>query len=222
MSILADTKEWVLRRVKRPAVPTDRDEYLRLQTVDGATFEEDNERWAEGQRRYLRAIVAELPRDGRIIDCACGDGIGLDELRALGFNDLVGIEIQVDKAAHTRRRGFTVLELDMHDLGEIETGSVAGVLSSHTLEHALDPSRVVAEFHRVLRPGGYMHIVLPFPDPGTHNRHIHVAKYQLGTDRKGNEAGVARFFTERGFTVTDTRTDDYREPELWLSLQRTP
>jgi len=50
---------------------------------------------------------------------------------------------------------------DVHNL-PFETGSVGGVISIAMLEHVKNPSTVVAEMYRVLKPGGYVYAIVPF------------------------------------------------------------
>lgn len=44
----------------------------------------------------------------------------------------------------------------------LATGSVAAIDCDAVLEHVPDANVAVAELHRVLRPGGYLHVVVPF------------------------------------------------------------
>lgn len=204
------------RHYKTP--PADYPTYVRLQ-MGAQSFESDTPQWADGQRRHLRKIAHEIPRDGLVIDCASGDGCGLTELSALGFSNLLGIELDPAKAACARAEGHEVIEADMHDLSRISDGTVAAVLTSHTLEHAFDPDRVVSEFRRILRPGGYLNVVLPFPDRRD-TAHVHVAKFKLGLDDKTGDRRVARFFADRGFAIRSHQRDGYREAEIWISATR--
>jgi SAM-dependent methyltransferase len=195
-------------------------EYLRVQQEEFRSHESEVERWAEGQRRFVEYAFRGKPLDLRLLDCACGDGVGLEALRALGFRDPIGVELSAGKARRARDRGFRVEELDMHDLTKFEAGSFGAILSSHTLEHAYDPVAVLAEFHRLLQAGGTLEVVLPYPDPGARNERAHTAKYELGTDRDDGGDFTTRFFLERGFELVARRQDSFREAELWLSLQR--
>src|SRR5437868_5557765 len=43
--------------------------------------------------------------------------------------------------------------------------AVAAIECDAVLEHVENPERAVAEFSRVLRPGGFMHVVVPFCHP---------------------------------------------------------
>ncbi|MGE3841112.1 MAG: methyltransferase domain-containing protein [Vicinamibacterales bacterium] len=47
----------------------------------------------------------------------------------------------------------------------IRTGSVASIECDAVLEHVRRPEQAVKELHRVLAPGGYLHVVVPFCHP---------------------------------------------------------
>jgi SAM-dependent methyltransferase len=202
-------------RAARDLLP-DYDEYLRLQRDEHLSFESEEPRWAEGLRRFVAATFGDVPRDARILDCACGDGTGLAALQALGFSRLAGVDLSPAKVERARAQGFEVLTGDMHDLSAFADGSCGAILCSHTLEHAYEPGRVLAEFHRVLAAGGTLHLVLPFPDPGTRNERAHAAKYELGTHRDDGGDAAAGYVERRGFEIRLRRRDAFREPELWL------
>ena len=51
---------------------------------------------------------------------------------------------------------------DAHDLHMVPTDSADGVLTSSLLEHVRDPWKVVSEIERILKPGGVVHIGMPF------------------------------------------------------------
>ena len=61
------------------------------------------------------------------------------------------------------------------------TGSVDEVMMSHILEHFQEPERLLAEAHRVLRPGGVLTIVLPhYSSPAAHHpQHRWTASLQV-------------------------------------------
>jgi SAM-dependent methyltransferase len=53
---------------------------------------------------------------------------------------------------------------DIHSL-PFRDGSIDAVMSIAVLEHVKEPSRVIAEIHRVLKPGGAVFSVIPFMQP---------------------------------------------------------
>ncbi|WP_433307884.1 class I SAM-dependent methyltransferase [Actinoplanes sp. CA-030573] len=95
-------------------------------------------------------------RPGVVLDLGCGPGHLTDYLRSLGVDargiDLVPEFIAYAKAAHPEGdyRLGSMASLDVED------GSIAGILAWFSLIH-LPPAEVdvvLAEFRRVLRPGG--------------------------------------------------------------------
>lgn len=110
-------------------------------------------------QRGILALFAELVRaqgNGPVADVGCGpgrltahlDGIGLD---AFGIDLSPGM-IEVARRDHPGLR-FEVGSMTRLDLAD---SSLAGVLAWFSLIHVPDDEvpTVLAEFHRVLRPGG--------------------------------------------------------------------
>jgi SAM-dependent methyltransferase len=93
------------------------------------------------------------------------------------------------------------------------------VYSSHTLEHAYWPDKVVKEFHRILKLDGKLFVVLPYPDSGN-NAEAHGAKYELGTTTDDGGAAVMTYFTKRGFSLEFVKAESFREPEIWLEMKK--
>jgi SAM-dependent methyltransferase len=57
---------------------------------------------------------------------------------------------------------FIYKDLNEEDLSpDIKEGSAAAVVSFETLEHLLDPNRAVAQFSKVLQPGGFFICSVP-------------------------------------------------------------
>ena len=140
-----------------------------------------------------------------------------------GFWSLAGVELSGDKvlvAEIATDHRVPIYVGDMHERLPPPDGSVSIVLSSHTLEHAYEPAKVLAEFHRVLKPRGRLYVVLPYPDVAPQNEKAHGAKYELGTDIEDGGETVARYFETHGFRCEWKQTDNVREAEVWLGLVR--
>ena len=110
----------------------------------------------ETNARLIAAFVrlSGLPRGARVADLGCGSGAFTDLLRREGFSS-VGLDIS-PKLITLGRIKFPGLDLRVGDAENlaIESGSLDGVLLSGLIHHFPEPSRLVREVQRVLKPGG--------------------------------------------------------------------
>lgn len=74
---------------------------------------------------------------------------GLDSIKADNKDEYVGRKYDID----TR--------LDGTDLGSFEDDSLDYVVSIHVLEHIANPLKALVEWHRVVRPGGFLFTAVP-------------------------------------------------------------
>ncbi len=197
----------------------DIDAYVESQTETYFSRESTNERWKNGQLWFLSSWISMDSHASRILDCACGDGVALGWFRERGFSTVEGIEINKEKAEAARAHGYVVHNLDMHDLSSLAYRTFDLVYSSHTLEHAYDPARVLREFWCLLKTQGRLLIVLPFPDSGPLDAHC--GKRILGTEADDGGAAVIGFVSAQGFKLVRSKRNDVREPEIWLEFAAT-
>jgi 2-polyprenyl-3-methyl-5-hydroxy-6-metoxy-1,4-benzoquinol methylase len=125
-------------------------------------------------RRY--DLAATLARGRRVLDAACGTGYGASLLRAQGAAaSVLGIDIDPDTIDYARRR-FGAPGVEFRIASAASTGladaSVDLVTSFETIEHMEDPETLLAEFVRVLRPGGTLVLSTP-NDWGLTEFHAH-------------------------------------------------
>ncbi len=78
---------------------------------------------------------------------------------------------------------------DAHDI-PLASGSVDAVLVQAVLEHVLEPDRVVAEIHRVLRPEGLVYAETPFLQP------VHAGAYDFTRFTSSGHRFLFRKFEE--------------------------
>lgn len=106
----------------------------------------------------LAETVRLLPPGARIVDVGAG-----------GRRITPGT-LTVDRSPFAGTR----LRSDAHQLA-LRDASADCIVSTGTFEHIAEPARALGEFLRVLKPGGLVHIEVPFifpyhPDPEDHTR----------------------------------------------------
>jgi 2-polyprenyl-3-methyl-5-hydroxy-6-metoxy-1,4-benzoquinol methylase len=114
--------------------------------------------------RWVRAQLDRLPRESRVLDVGCGEGVLVGEYRSR--LEIEGVD--PNYAASGVRQG-SVLDLPFGD------STFDWVLCLDVLEHLrLDEQpRAVAEIRRVLRPRG--HVVLSLPNLAHLQSRVHFA-----------------------------------------------
>jgi len=113
-------------------------------------------RWLRGRR-----IVGALAEFGgidvamsRILDIGCSAGMITEEIAGSAAS-VVGVDVDVESLALAVRRGGRarfVMASAEHLPFPDQTFDAA--VCNHVYEHVVNPARLVAEVHRVLRPGG--------------------------------------------------------------------
>jgi SAM-dependent methyltransferase len=107
-----------------------------------------------------------LPEDvRRVIDVGCAFGYGTAALAGPGRSRRWVAGVERD-AAHVRRASqkgwwFPVVQADGAEL-PFGSGTVDAVILLDVVEHAANPSAMIAEARRVLRPGGCLVLSVPY------------------------------------------------------------
>ena len=122
-----------------------------VQAADGAPLR-------PGGRELTEELLdlAGLPPAARVVDVGCGQGASLEALAQRGCR-AVGIDVAPAAIAQARRR-TTSLALASGLALPFATGSFDGVLAECSLSTMPDRPAALAEWHRVLRPGGRLAI----------------------------------------------------------------
>lgn len=113
--------------------------------------------------------LARLCPPGPLLDLGCGSGRMLGPLRAAGFAPVVGLDCS-RQMLRLARRACPAAPLVLADAGRglpLRSHSFATIVSLHSslihLTQPGDPTRLLAEALRVLRPGGLLVLELPHP-----------------------------------------------------------
>lgn len=149
------------------------------------------------------AAFADLVRTaggGRVADLGCGPGHLTAHLRTLGLDafgiDLSPAMIEIARAAHPG----VVFEIGSMTALDLADHSLSGVFAHYSTIHT-PPARlpqVFAEFHRVLAPGGYLHLAFlaerDASELGQPYDHTVALAYRWSPDR------ISRLLGEIGFS----------------------
>ena len=112
----------------------------------------------------LRWMTEHIPAAAllgkRGLDVGARDGYAVEVLRRLGLAEAGGIELVPETAEYAAGRGRAVRQGDMRRLSDPDA-SWDLVTCIHSLEHCPEPARAISEMGRVLRPGGWLLLVVP-------------------------------------------------------------
>jgi 2-polyprenyl-3-methyl-5-hydroxy-6-metoxy-1,4-benzoquinol methylase len=106
--------------------------------------------------------VAEslLGRKGKLLDIGAGRGEVLGAAKSAGW-EAIGIELSPAFADYAKQHsGVEILRKPLEDC-QFAAGSIDVVILAAVLEHLYEPSAVVAEIARILRPGGALFLDVP-------------------------------------------------------------
>jgi 2-polyprenyl-6-hydroxyphenyl methylase/3-demethylubiquinone-9 3-methyltransferase len=101
------------------------------------------------------ALVPAASRDGAVlVDLGCGGGVMAPYVSTLGYRH-VGVDLEPVSLGLAADHGVTPVRGDVRAV-PLASGCADVVTAGEILEHVADPSIVVAEACRVLRPGGLL------------------------------------------------------------------
>lgn len=142
------------------------DESARVWDREARRWDEHGDWWDGGPRATMLDFFCRFAGHEavRVMDLGCGPGESTRRLTERGY-DATGVDQspQMVEAAIRRGARAVVSRCDPLPFGD---GSFDAVFACTSLEWSSAPSRVVAEVHRVLRPGGAFVAVTLGPSAG--------------------------------------------------------
>ena len=186
------------------------------------------ERTTGGLHKFVADRVAKLvpDRDAKILDVGCGTGALLVRLRTLGFQKLVGIDI--DPPSSLPGIEFFQSDLDNCETS-VETGSIDLAIAVEVFEHIENIGVLLQELSRILGESG----LILMTTPNLHSVEAKIRFLFTGCLKQFDDIGdpthvtpIFRFPFERilkrhGFVVIDAwgHPEDGSSPTSRLSLR---
>lgn len=120
-------------------------------------------RWASLKQKLNRSPIPNhnpsFSAPGNFLDVGCGSGGYLRIMHDLGWA-VRGVEPSIYGVKAGRAAGFDIFHGTLLQ-AELQSESFDYVRSSHSFEHMPNPTEVLHEIHRILRPGGKLYIGVP-------------------------------------------------------------
>ena len=110
-------------------------------------------------RRRMDHVAALVPPPAMLLDVGCGTGAFLRLAKTRGC-EVTGTELSHAGAEAAMAQGLRVHEGEIWE-AEFPAASFDVVTCWHVIEHVSDPRRMLAEVHRILRPGGWLILATP-------------------------------------------------------------
>ena len=124
-----------------------------------------DQRW---RRRGVR--LADPGRDSVVVDVACGTGDLSEAFHDRGVQQVIGVDFTPEmldvarqRASRDGREGLEYRQGDAMDL-DLETDSADVLSIAFGIRNVNEPARALAEFRRILKPGGRL-LILEFSEP---------------------------------------------------------
>jgi SAM-dependent methyltransferase len=141
--------------VENDALDTTREAYDAAALTYARMFR-DSLRDSPLDRAVLGLFAESVSRDGQVADLGCGPGHVTAYLAGLGL-DAFGLDVSEATIA-LARESFPDLRFDVGSMASLDLadGTLSGVVSRWSITHTPPPEvpAILAEFHRVLAPGG--------------------------------------------------------------------
>ena len=114
---------------------------------------------------WMKNKLSEMNHTGlKLIDIGSGCGFISHHFLKLGYQ-VTALSGNAEELTECKKRGMRTLQTDMHHTN-IPSSTFDVALVSHVLEHSVAPLILLWEIKRILKPGGLLHIHLPYPIDG--------------------------------------------------------
>lgn len=166
-----------------------------------------------GEKRAINWFFLDVDKDQSILDVGAGIGTGIKYLHELGYERVVGIDLNPRKALFGNNRwGLNIFVGDVAEWEVEETFDVFWI--SHVFEHMFNPELAIHRIKQLANKHAKFFFVLPYVDTGDTQAHCSSEYIGLRKDDEGER--LIKWFEDRGLILMSKRFDNFREKEIWL------
>ena len=144
-------------------------------------------------------VHAKLRPGMTALDIGCGNGALVAAAAEVSAATGMDISIEVVEAAR-KLTGLPSFLLGSSYCLPVRDGSLDRLFTQHLIEHLKDPARALADWRRVLRPGGRLIVLTPnalYPDPALFEDPTHVQIFDAHSLRQVLSASGFRILKSR-------------------------
>lgn len=192
--------------------------YDKYWTEDVGRYSGDRTGYAANFRAWMAENLSSLGETDEVLEIGCGDASFTKDLARFSRH-VSAVDLSPQQIAQNQER-YPEIQFRAHDLSEplpFEENRFRAIWCSEVLEHLFDPAFALREMHRVLRPGGFILVTVPY-----HGRLKNVMIALFKWDHHFDpEYPHIRFFTENtlrrlcekaGFTAIRATTCGMNQP----------
>jgi SAM-dependent methyltransferase len=117
-------------------------------------------------RQFCRKVPPS-PLAKKYLENLHGVEIGASTQNSFGLKRAINVDFSDAQGGMWQDKACEPATVNIVALGDnlpFKDGTLDYVLSSHVIEHFFDPVKALKEWHRVIRPGGYIFIIAPHMD----------------------------------------------------------
>ena len=173
-------------------------------------------RYHIGEWEALKELSVDWSMKDTILDVGCGIGYGVGMMNLLGFENVIGIDINPDKIFVGKNLGYDVFDLDVMRIPLVQPYDI--IWSSHSFEHMKDANLALQKLLQITKDTSEFYFILPYPDISP--AHAHTASKEIGLDINDSGETVIEWFTGNGLKYKNHKFSHFREDEIWLEFTK--
>lgn len=156
-------------------------------------------------RPAFRMIKKYAHKNSKILDVGCGDGYLLSVMKELGYQDLQGIDLYIDKKMEKSEKGLKITACGIDSIDE----KYDVIMLHHSFEHMENPETVLKMLKERLKVNGVLIIAIPVAGSRVFRKYGKYW-YQLDAPRHlyiHTAAGLAAMADRQGLVIIEERYD---------------